>query len=240
MINKNNLEIVIELLNKDPFRNVNTLNFIENNKITFAEKICESVLAKGISDREWIYISSSNVDELKIIKSKLTDQDKNFGAIEEWMLPILTREQKIDWELSTVQYYLPDFIQLEKTNVDTISLSSSDAKTVYNNSEYKNFIDIEYIQSRIQNDISVGLYEQDKLVAWGLTQDDGAMGFLHVLPEYRRKGYGLQVTLSLIEKIRQTGKLPFACIVQDNIKSFNLVKKLGFKKDKNKYWFGLK
>ena len=118
--------------------------------------------------------------------------------------------------------------------------SGDDAKTIFENSEYKDFLNIEYIESRIQNDISVGIYENERLVAWGLIQDDGAMGFLHVLPEMRRKGYGLQVTLALIEKVKQAGKLPFACIVQDNIKSINLVKKLGFKEDRKKHWFGLK
>ena len=101
-------------------------------------------------------------------------------------------------------------------------------------------IEIDYIKSRIKNDVNVGIYDGKQLVAWGLIQDDGAMGFLHVLDEYRRNGYGYQVTLAIIEKVRKKGKLPFACIVQDNIKSFNLVKKLGFKEDKNKYWFGLK
>ena len=240
MENRKNLEIVTELLNKDVFRNVNILNFIEINEITYLEKIGESALVKGVSDREWIYISNSNADELKTIKTKLTEEDKNFAAIEEWMLPILNEEQKIDWQLPTVQYYLPEFIQIEKPNFATKSLSYNDASTIFENSEYKDFINIEYIQSRIENDISVGIYDTDRLVAWGLIQDDGAMGFLHVLSEYRRKGNGLQVTLALIKKIRKAGKLPFACIVQDNHKSINLVKKLGFVEDKKKIWFGLK
>jgi ribosomal protein S18 acetylase RimI-like enzyme len=234
------LQKVIKRLEKNKFKNVNILNFIEINPIINIEIAGESVLIRGISDREWVYISSSNKDELNLIKSKLTEQDKNFGAIEEWMLPVLTEGKEIEWELPTIQYYLPDNIAMPKPDVDTNSLCSGDAITIFENSEYRDFINIEYIQSRIQNDISVGLFERDKLVSWGLIQDDGALGFLHVLPEYRRNGYGLQVTLALIEKVREGRKLPFACIVQDNVKSINLVKKLGFKEDKNKYWFGLK
>lgn len=240
MKNTNNLENIINHLKKDSFKNINILNFIEINKIISAEKLGESVLVRGISDRDWVYISSSNVDELRIIKSNFTEQDKNFGAIEEWMLPVLTEGKEIDWDLPTVQYYLPDDVELPKLVIETCSLSLNDANTIFENSEYKDFINIEYIQSRIQNDVSVGIYENEQLVAWGLIQDDGAMGFLHVLDNYRRKGYGYQITLALIEKVREKGKLPFACIVQDNVKSINLVKKLGFIEDKKVYWFGIK
>ena len=61
------LQKVIKRLEKNKFKNVNILNFIENNKNISAEMIGESVLVKGISDREWVYISSSNKDELKIV-----------------------------------------------------------------------------------------------------------------------------------------------------------------------------
>ena len=240
MKNFNNLQTVIDQLKKDTFKNVNILNFIEINRVTHAEKIGESVFVRGISDREWIYISSSNEEELQLIKSKLSQQDKNFGAIEEWMLPVLTDGKEIEWELPTIQFYLPENTDIVKPEIETTTLSPHDSETIFEYSEYKDFINIEYIQSRIQNDVSAGIYENGKLVAWGLIQDDGALGFLHVLDDHRRKGYGYQVTLALIEKVRNNGKLPFACIVQDNIKSINLVKKLGFKEDKKKHWFGLK
>jgi len=234
------LEKVIKSLEKNKFKNVNILNFIENNTIISAEIFGDSVLIRGISDRDWVYISSSDEDELRKLISNLTEQDKNFGAIEEWMLPTMMDGKELAWELPTIQFYLPNDVEITKPEIETTSLAPEDAISIYENSEYKDFINIEYIESQIQNDISVGIYENEKLVAWGLIQDDGAMGFLHVLDDYRRKKYGLQVTLALIEKVRQAGKLPFACIVQDNIKSINLVKKLGFVEDKNKYWFGLK
>ena len=239
-MHQKSLHKIFKRLEKNKFKNINILNFITINKITHAELIGDSVLVRGMSDREWIYISCRNEIELQQIKTKLTEKDKNFGAIEEWMLPILIEGKEIEWELPTIQYYLPANADIAKPEIETTSLSIEDAKTVFENSEYKDFLTIEYIESRIENDISVGIYENEQLVAWGLIQDDGALGFLHVLHEYRKKGYGVQVTLSLIKKVRHSGNLPFACIVQDNIKSINLVKKLRFKEDKKKYWFGLK
>ncbi len=231
---------IIQMLKNDEVKNINIINFMENNTVRSIETAGDSVLLKGRSDREWIYISSSSEAELKILKSKLDGQDKNFGAIEEWMIPILTEDKNVIWDLSMAQYYLPEDIELPESEIKTVPLTSHDAKIVYENSEYKDFISIDYVIEQIERGISAGFFENGWLAAWGMTQDDGGMGFLHVLAEHRRKGYGRSITLALIEQIRKKGKLPFAYIEEDNVKSINLILKLGFKKDKKIHWFGIK
>ncbi|WP_411682016.1 GNAT family N-acetyltransferase [Clostridium thailandense] len=70
-----------------------------------------------------------------------------------------------------------------------------------------------------------------------MTQDDGAIGFLNVLSEYRLKGYGKSITIDLIKKVRKQGKLPFVHIEEKNEKSMKLALSLGFKKDRAISWF---
>ena len=70
----------------------------------------------------------------------------------------------------------------------------------------------------------------------GITQDDGAIGFLHVLPEYRLRGYARDIIIDLSKKVRKQGKLPFAHIEEKNEKSMKLVVSLGFKKDRVVNW----
>ena len=97
--------------------------------------------------------------------------------------------------------------RIPKSEFEASPLSLADAETIYNNSEYKEALSIDYIKDRITNGSSVGLYEKDQLVAWGMTQDDGGMGFLHVLPECRRKKYGYNITLLwFIRKSRTSHK----------------------------------
>ncbi len=72
--------------------------------------------------------------------------------------------------------------------------------------------------------------EDNKLVGWVLTHDDGSIGLLNVLPEYRRKGYGYELMLAIIRETRKVGKLPFLHIEENNIKSTELALKLGFEK----------
>ena len=81
--------------------------------------------------------------------------------------------------------------------------------------------------------------KKDKLVAWGLTHDDGALGSLHVLDEYRKKGYGKEILISLIHQNRKLGKTSFAQIEEKNVKAINLAVRLGFLKDRRVSWIKL-
>jgi 8-oxo-dGTP diphosphatase len=72
--------------------------------------------------------------------------------------------------------------------------------------------------------------------AWAGIQDDGAMGFMHVLTEYRRHGYAKEVTIDLIQKYREAGRMPFVHIVRTNQASVALAKSMGFELLKEIYW----
>ena len=228
---------IIEFLIKDEISNINIINFIESYPIHYIGKVGNTVIVKGTSDRNWIYISSKCVEELKMIKSRLDYEDKNFAIIEDWMIPILTKGTKIKWKLSTMKLVLSNEISIAGPKYNISKLTVNDTEFIYENSAYKDFISIKYVAERIANGVSSCIRYMDKLIAWGITQDDGAIGFLHVLPEYRKMGYARDVMLDLINKVRDENKIPFAHIEEGNDKSMNLAIGLGFKKDKMVNWF---
>ncbi|NIR48459.1 GNAT family N-acetyltransferase [candidate division KSB1 bacterium] len=231
---------VLRHLERDEIRNINLLNFMQNNPVVGYETVGNSVLVRGKSDRTWVYISCSNQDELKLLSRKLDKQNTSFAAIEDWMMPILTKNRELLWDLSMMQFVLPENRSLPEPTHDFHSLSIEDAEVVYQNSEYKEHISLDYVRESIRRGPSAGIYAEDRLVAWAMTQDDGGIGFLQVLDDYRRKGYAYEIMLSLIAKIREQGKIPFAYIEEENIPAINLVTKLEFRKDKKIHWFELK
>ena len=233
----NKTNTVLHYLKQNTLDNINEIGFIENNHISDVEIVGSSVLIRGTSDRNWVYISCANNDDLQLIKDRLTDKDQNFGAIDNWIVPHLLEGKTRQWKLECEQFYLPNEINLPKPIHDTSALSLEDVDAIYNNSTYQQYISKEYIADRIKNGVSAGVYENDLLVAWGMTQDDGGLGFLHVLDDHRRKGYGLSVTLALIDAVRKNGKIPFTYLEEDNVRSKNLVNKLGFKPLKKIQWF---
>jgi 8-oxo-dGTP diphosphatase len=132
---------------------------------------------------------------------------------------------------------LPDEIFIDEPKHDFSELTINDAGFIYNSSDYKDFISIPYITERIKNGLNSCIRYMNEPIAWAITQDDGAIGFLHVLPEYRRRGYGRDVILDLIRKVRDKNKIPFAHIEEENKKSMGLAMGLGFKKYSKVSWF---
>lgn len=234
------INLALDKLKTDLINNISIINFINNNKIFSVDVIGNSILVKGESDRKWVYICCPDKDRLNILKRYLDADDINFAAVDEWMYPVLTEGKKTEWELTAIQFYLPEDVLPQPSEFETVSLTKGDAEIVYENSDYKKYISLEYVTDRIVNGISAGIYVNDNLVSWAITQDDGAIGFLHALDDYRNKGYGFSVMLSMIEKLREGGQLPFAYAEKDNEKSLNLLLKLGFRKNKSVRWFEIK
>lgn len=227
----------LELLKNDPIQNANILNFIADNPITDFRREGSSILVKGISDREWIYISSSDENEYAALLTRLPDNDLNFAVVEDWQIPFIQSKAACKIELTTIKYYLPVSIVLPQVNNSNLfPLSIEFAEYIYRNNIYKEFTSIEYIKERLTKGISCGILHDNKLIAWAITHDDGALGFLHVLDQYRGKGFAIEIVNFMVAKVREKNRIPFAQIEEHNTKSISLVKKLGFKDFKRVHW----
>ena len=156
------------------------------------------------------------------------------------MIPLILKYGKPDWIMKTNRYILKGAIKIPVPKEEIFSLNKSRSDFIFTHSNYKKFTSINYIRDRLQRDISAGILKDDKLVAWGFTHDDGALGFLHVLPDFRKQGLGEQVLLSLIRQRRANNQPVFCNIVPENFPSINLVQKLGFVLDRTVSWVKLK
>ena len=67
---------VISFLKKDEIKNINMLNFMESYPVMSLERIGNSVLLRGVSDCQWVYVSSPDEGELKNVAEKLTEEDR--------------------------------------------------------------------------------------------------------------------------------------------------------------------
>lgn len=226
---------IVEYLKEDKIKNCNILNFIEDYRIHSFIREGDSVLVKGTSDHDWIYFSSSSEDEFIKLLS-YTKNEQYFVVTDDWMIPLVVNDGKMDWKLSCVKLYFPDDALVSEPKHVVCKLSTSDAEYIYENSKYKDFTSVEYIVERIIKGVALGIKENGKLIAWLMTHDDGAIGFLNVQKEYRKKGYGHSLTMESIKELRKQGKIPFVHIEEDNIKSMNLAQKIGFSRYGKIHW----
>ncbi|MBN1634227.1 MAG: GNAT family N-acetyltransferase [Ignavibacteria bacterium] len=231
-----NKKEIFDLLYKDRIQNLNMINFIKSYDVELFLKSGDSALVRGTSDKPWIYISSKSESEFRELIGQLSENDRYLAAIEEWMIPILKEKYKVLWNLKCKRYLLPKHTQPGSVHHIVRYLKPGDARYIHENSMYRKLTQIEYITDRIKRGIGLGLYDKGGMVAWILTHDDGAIGFLNVLPEFRRRGYGTDITNAVIKKVRERGGIPFVHIEEDNINSVNLAKKVGFAPDKYVNW----
>jgi 8-oxo-dGTP diphosphatase len=97
---------------------------------------------------------------------------------------------------------------------------------------------VEYVRARILAWPSCAVRRGGRLVAWGLTHDDGSMGFLHVLDEWRGRGFARAVTAVLARRLLDRGIRPHLYIMQDNRASISLTESCGFRRVEDYWWFG--
>lgn len=229
---------ILVFLKKDIIKNINMVYFAEKNGIINAEKFGNTVIMRGYSDRVWTFISSHDKTELQSIVKKLTPDDVNFAVIEDWMKPIITANKKILWDFETTRLYLPESVDIDYIpDEEIVPLKTEDSEYIYLNSHFNEYTPISYTATCIENGTSAGIYKEGKLAAWAITHDDTAIGFLHVVDEYRQQGLAEKIMRFMIYKTREEGRVPFVHIEEANIPSMNLALKLGFVKDKSVHWF---
>lgn len=231
---------LLSILKSDLSRNISILGFFSNYDVEeyFIEK--SSALIFGYSDQLWAHISSSSVSELSSLLKKYHTKTKYYYSVEDWMISLILKHGKEDWRMITNRYTLEQNVFTESPKFKIATIDKSYANCIYNNSDYKSYISLEYIEERLRKDISAGIFVNDNLVAWGFTHDDGALGFLHVLKDFRKNGYGAEILLALIRMRKKVKKPIYVNIVHDNVAATNLVTKLGFKLDCRTSWIKLK
>lgn len=103
-------------------------------------------------------------------------------------------------------------------------LEESDARFVTDN--YEAFAVYDYVLDRIRAGLFGAIIDGNIAGFMGI-HDEGSMGLLKILPEYRRRHLAEALERKLINLQLRKGAIPFGQVAADNIASLNLQKKLG-------------
>ena len=251
-MNKNE---IIEKLNKNKLKNISTIGVIENYGIKSSLKDKDSFLITVKTDHLWCYPAAENEKELKNLLNKFRFKTLYFASLEKWMLPVLSENREIDWQLKTERLILPEKDEMNlllqnnvnknrkiletETEVEIRAIQNKDVNFIFAHSHYQEFTSKEYIRERIEADCSAGIIIKGELAAWGLTHDDGAVGFIHVRKKFKRRGFAQLITENLIRDKRKNNRDVFLNVELDNSKAKKLFYSLGFKFDREISWIKL-
>lgn len=86
----------------------------------------------------------------------------------------------------------------------------------------------EYLHGRLKSGSVFGAFLGDDLAGFIGMHEEGSMGMLEVLPQYRRRGIGAALETYLCSRILSKGRIPFAQIETANQVSLALHQKLNF------------
>jgi 8-oxo-dGTP diphosphatase len=211
------------------YKNINLKNFKEycNNPVLI--KVNNSYLLRGTSDHEWNYITLEDESDFEQILDKISQKDEYFVIQDKYVEEYFLSNYEIEWSLRCQKFiYIANQKMKAKTSSEIRNLTLDDARYIYLNSDYQDFTSIDYIKECINKGISIGIEKDSKLIGWILTHDDGALGFLHVIDQYRRMGYARKLLIEAVNLLIEEGKTPYLHIEAKNNKSLGLANSLGF------------
>lgn len=85
----------------------------------------------------------------------------------------------------------------------------------------------DYIRDRVEHHALYGLFEGDALAGFAGFHSEGSMGMLEILPEFRLRGYAMQLESFLIGTALEEGRVPYCHVIDGNEASLRLQRKMG-------------
>ena len=99
---------------------------------------------------------------------------------------------------------------------------------------------IDFFKNRIMRGPTSAIYEKGVPVAWTGTYHHtpwiSQLGYLFVEPSARRKGYGRALSIDIVNKIVERGRIPVIHVFKGNTASEKLVESLGFEPLEDRGW----
>ena len=207
-----NIEIK-KILDLYPIASIATRGYYTNYPVKAYAVKNNCALIVGFTDQVWIHCLGRDKADMRALLKEYEGLSSYYYSVEEWVLPLILETGEEDWRMETLRYMLDDDMVLPAPKNKTVPLSAEDTDYIFEHTDYREYTDTDYIRDRLTRDISAAIMDKGKPVAWGLTHDDGALGFLHVLPEYRGKGYGRNIMLAHIAMKREKGEPVYCNIV---------------------------
>ncbi len=199
----------------------------------------KSRLDVGVSDRPWIYLRVNRDGDLSSLLARIPAAYHHYAVIEDWMVPLIDPHGNRYRELICMRYELPRDQTLPPVRSHVTPLDVADAEVIQSSHAYGDFTDTDYVISRIKRGHHAGVRVDGELVAWAITHDDGAIGFLYVKPEHRGAGYASDLTAFIIQELRTEDLAAYVHVEEGNQASTALVEKFGFVPDRRVRWFSL-
>lgn len=138
---------------------------------------------------------------------------------------------------NNVVYTKKETINIENRDVEIRKLTENYIEDIVKNYSSLDLADEEYIMDRIKSNTMYGAFIKGVLCGFIGTHEEGSIGLLEVLPEYKGRGIGALLQGTATNDAICSGRYPYGQVKEGNLPSINLQGKLGFDISKDKVWW---
>ena len=230
--------IAIKMLSKNHLLNIDMLECIRRGsaEILFASE--EGVLLIDIP---------SQICMISIIKSKIAENlickipnnTEIIAAHDEYTYNLVLQRFKFTNIMvcyNTV-YTKNTPIPIKNSIIKIKSLTYKYKDIIMENYTKADIIDIDYIEDRLKANVMLGAFIDNNLCGFIGNHSEGSIGMLEVFPKYRGKGIGMALQIEATNNALANNRYAYGQVLEDNLASTGLQKKLGFELSKDKvYW----
>jgi len=227
------MRTTVEKLAEDKLRYCDVLEVLRRNTgEVLYDKNDSFLVYDRISGTNYILIAADNPESvLDYVKD-----DKLFCAHVEYTWRLISRafQRALDFECYQALYNKKILLDIKEFPAHIRQLDETHINIV--ETHYQSISTAHYIEGRIKEGM-FGVFEGSSLAAFIGKHEEGSIGMLFVLPEYRHKGYGENLTAFMVNRCLNRGEIPYGQVTVNNEASYRLHQKLGFDISRSRvYW----
>lgn len=229
-------EKALYYLSKNPLLYIGIIEVIKRNTAEIIELSKDGLLILEKESMGYMMVSESPKGAERLIRK--IEKPVLFAAYEDYVSEIIAHIFDIKPSRTCFQAaYFNDFPPVWEKDADIRNIDESYLdfiSTYYNDGDNSR----EYVKSRLSAGAVYGAFINNNLAGFIGTHEEGAIGMLDILKEYRRMGLGHKLLGFMTEKFLSEHKTPFSQIMTDNEASFKLHQKLDYQISKESMlWF---
>ncbi|HOI86992.1 MAG TPA: GNAT family N-acetyltransferase [Lentimicrobium sp.] len=195
----------------------------------------QGVMLRYISDDAWCHFSSDSEPEF-FQRFMRTHPGPLLAVIagqplSEWIL----RRYRVKWFMYCNRLFASrTFSDFSDPEIEP--LFPEHLPLVFQFSKYQQFLNLPYLTTRLAFGGGFCIRVNGTPVAWIMSHDDGSVGMLHVLDEYRGRGFARRLVKAMTQKVALSTCPVFAHVEPSNYPSLCLFKSLGYEERSMIMW----
>ena len=216
-----------QLLLSEKEQNIALLYLAEEYPLTEVMQSGNMLMCRFISDEEWCHFSHNSTP--RFIDDFFGSHSRGQYVVisDDHVFDYARKHHRLIWSITCYRLF-QDVQDISPINTQLKPLRQEHLTIVYNNSKYQQFLNQVYLAKRLILGGGYCVMADDHPVAWMMTHDDGSVGMLHVLDDFRGRGYAKMLVKAMSRQVVQKGREAYAHIEPSNEPSLRLFQSLGF------------